>query len=222
MSSQVIDNLIQDYLRSLATSSDFSLSPIQRQTIYTKIESYASNPIKIYAHLDYLALQKVLALLDPDDEYMQKYSIAGYLEWIELLLEEKISHSAGRAQAQRLSRLIEAEIDATEAPDDETLAKTIGAHPGPELGFIPFVLCEALCTVSGLFRFMEGSIHPEDSDADFDIWSRDAASWAVLAYAGDQFSNGVDLSRRKEFWEWWLSKAIPSALAASSLPSIRS
>jgi hypothetical protein len=40
---------------------------------------------------------------------------------------------------------------------------------------------------------------------------RDAASSAVVAYAGNRETEEVDLNKRREFWEWWLLEAVPPA-----------
>ncbi len=40
---------------------------------------------------------------------------------------------------------------------------------------------------------------------------RDAASHAVIAYGGGTAKEPVDFNKRQEFWEWWLTEAIPIA-----------
>jgi hypothetical protein len=40
---------------------------------------------------------------------------------------------------------------------------------------------------------------------------RDAASHAVIAYAGGTRKESVNFNKRQEFWEWWLTEAIPMA-----------
>jgi hypothetical protein len=39
----------------------------------------------------------------------------------------------------------------------------------------------------------------------------DSATYAVIAYAGGTRKEPVDLNKRREFWEWWLTEAIPMA-----------
>lgn len=52
-----------------------------------------------------------------------------------------------------------------------------------------------------------------EASLDLDPYSRDATYWAAGAYAGGTvLQPASDPQRRREFWEWWLTTAVPSAL----------
>jgi hypothetical protein len=53
-----------------------------------------------------------------------------------------------------------------------------------------------------------------DDDGDWDEGDgyRDAAGWGAYVMAGGTVDDPkADASKRREFWEWWLSEAIPAA-----------
>jgi hypothetical protein len=70
---------------------------------------------------------------------------------------------------------------------------------------------EALFAVLDRPPFNQADIGESDTDADLDPWSSDTALWAVTAYSGGTWEASADLSKRQEFWSWWLKKAIPTA-----------
>jgi|SRR5690348_13235900 len=53
------------------------------------------------------------------------------------------------------------------------------------------------------------------TDFDRDPWSQDASYFAAVASAnGSLLDTQSDPARRLEFWEWWLTQAVPAAWAA--------
>ncbi len=45
---------------------------------------------------------------------------------------------------------------------------------------------------------------------------RDTASHAMIAYSGGTAKEPVDFNKRQEFWEWWLTEAVPIACSPQS------
>jgi hypothetical protein len=68
-------------------------------------------------------------------------------------------------------------------------------------------LCEAL-NQEFLGKLRNWEKYTDDNLPDF---VRDSASSAVVAYAGNNESGEVNIDKRQEFWEWWLSEAMPLA-----------
>jgi len=63
----------------------------------------------------------------------------------------------------------------------------------------------------------EGCVDQEDdTDADVDAWSTDAAGWAIAAFAGPTWEQDSDNAKRLEFWTWWLATAVPTAWEAAT------
>jgi hypothetical protein len=61
--------------------------------------------------------------------------------------------------------------------------------------------------------FSASLIDLEASDLELDPYTADAAFWAAGAYAsGPPMDPASDPDRRREFWEWWLTEAVPEAL----------
>jgi hypothetical protein len=87
-----------------------------------------------------------------------------------------------------------------------------------ELAIEPQVLCAGQTVVASLYEaigydpFEDTLIGENDTDADVDPFCSDAAKWAVAAYAGPSWLPRSNLRKRREFWEWWLKKAIPTSV----------
>ena len=70
---------------------------------------------------------------------------------------------------------------------------------------------EALFEVSGREPFDEVIIDQSTTDSDLDPWCSDSALYAAAAYAGPVWDATSDSEKRREFWEWWLGEAVPTA-----------
>jgi hypothetical protein len=95
----------------------------------------------------------------------------------------------------------------------------IYGHPAlaPREFSIKWAVQEALYEAIGYSKFGFRNLHHEnyqDQVAFPYLHDKAPAGFALIAYAGvfDQGSYTFDLSRRREFWHWWLSEAIPTAL----------
>ncbi len=77
---------------------------------------------------------------------------------------------------------------------------------------VGYSAAKALCTALFDEKFDPFHINYELTDADVDPYDSDAAFAAAVAYAGGTIWNTDSISsKRREFWEWWLGEAVPSA-----------
>jgi hypothetical protein len=70
---------------------------------------------------------------------------------------------------------------------------------------------EAMYVALGNDRWKGLTIRDSWTDADLDAWTSDAPKWAAIALTGSVWKQMPDSSKRREFWKWWLTEAIPSA-----------
>jgi hypothetical protein len=55
-------------------------------------------------------------------------------------------------------------------------------------------------------------LESDDDDEDLDVWSWSPGYTASIAYSGGApFQPESNVSRRREFWRWWLDEAVPNA-----------
>lgn len=73
------------------------------------------------------------------------------------------------------------------------------------------VAVEALFATLGRPPFDNVPIDENHTD-DLDPWCSEPALWAAIAYAGGLWEKDSDADKRREFWDWWLTKAIPAVL----------
>jgi hypothetical protein len=83
---------------------------------------------------------------------------------------------------------------------------------------LPLVACHACeAAYSALYETLGyeslGKLAELENYTDYDLPPHrcDSAAHAVIAHAGGTRKEPVDLNQRREFWEWWLTKAIPMA-----------
>jgi hypothetical protein len=80
--------------------------------------------------------------------------------------------------------------------------------------FAGFAAVKAVSEVLGRDQFKNTLIDEEATDQSLDPWSSDTAAHAAAAYGGPVWIAVSDISRRKDFWEWWLDVAVPAAWQA--------
>ena len=94
----------------------------------------------------------------------------------------------------------------------ERLDELGGETKIPESGRVFFAgeaAVQALFEVLGDDPFEDIDIDEQITDEDLDPWCSDTAHWAVTAWAGWVEEPQSDRVRRREFWEWWLTRAVP-------------
>lgn len=211
MTDQSLRELIKDGLVEITSSDSHTLSPINRRKIYDYIKVAVDQPHIARAFLDYLAVLKVRPLLDFHRDYIHEYGVDQCISIIKAVVDGTTPHAEGMRIADSLSERLLKEIDSSEPEEIPETGIVQAMQQGSNPEFVIFAVLEALYCSLGICRFDSVIITIETRDTDFDIWSSDTARWAVLAYAGDELSGGVDLKRRKEFWQWWLNEAVPVA-----------
>lgn len=78
-----------------------------------------------------------------------------------------------------------------------------------------FSAINALCTALQDEEFDSANINCDLTDTDVDAYDNDSSFWAAAAYAnGGIWEPKSDAVKRREFWDWWLTKAVPSAWQA--------
>ncbi|MBW4506868.1 MAG: hypothetical protein KME64_10195 [Scytonematopsis contorta HA4267-MV1] len=61
-------------------------------------------------------------------------------------------------------------------------------------------------------EFEQDDINYDLTDADVDAYESDSSFWAAAAYAnGPVWEPMSDATKRLEFWDWWLTTAVPMA-----------
>ena len=91
---------------------------------------------------------------------------------------------------------------------DGVAAKTQGRPP---VG-VGYAAVEALYTAVADEEFDPSAIDYNLSDEDVDPYEHDTAFAAAADYAGGPtWVPNSDATKRREFWHWWLSEAIPAA-----------
>ncbi len=56
------------------------------------------------------------------------------------------------------------------------------------------------------------------SDPYLQDWERDSAASAMLAESGGADAGPLDITKRQEFWKWWLTQAVPMAWLRGGQP----
>jgi hypothetical protein len=229
-----LQKAIEDAYATLTKHPQHALLPIYRARVYAALGAvhYPEEPLDPHAHrtrvtLDLLTVQRVLPIWQaqrPDFPWPQRL-----LEMAEGVLNGSVSMEAARAEADAVWALLEEGEDTykgeveEEAEEDsngvseEEAASEIAKFKGVSASAL--LVCDAavetLFVASGLFQFDSPDFTEEMTDADVDPWSSDTAKWASTAYAGAVWDPSSDPVMRKEFWEWWLTEAVPRAWQAS-------
>ncbi len=74
----------------------------------------------------------------------------------------------------------------------------------------------------GEFPFAGIQIDEFTGDEELDPWCTDTALWAAAAFAGRIGDDTSDSAKRREFWEWWLMQALPTAWQIDTGSSLES
>jgi len=81
------------------------------------------------------------------------------------------------------------------------------------IGKGPYFACEAareaLKAALGRPPFGDVAITDRYAEDDLDPYCSDTAHWAMLAWEEDAEGEEAESAKRREFWHWWLTEAIP-------------
>jgi hypothetical protein len=200
--------LVSQAYATLFQQPDGMVPPLMRQQLYLHLPNLFYNWPTVRATIDYLALRKILPLLDPFPHLLVHYHVVPLMAQIKAAVNHIGGTHTARDRAEALAVRVLHEID-TGRPDGETLAMPQGmAETNPD--YVLFALLETLYSVGGVYRFDTVVLTPDATNR-LDIWSCDTALWACLAWADDPVTYPERIERRRNFWSWWLSEALPRA-----------
>jgi hypothetical protein len=116
------------------------------------------------------------------------------------LLDLAKSYVRGGANADDLKkRSSELEVSITDMTDEEGGSDQYAGLAAVKVAYV---------ALSDEF-FSE--LDSDDEDTDLDVWSWSPAYTASIAYAGGAPFQESDVSRRREFWRWWLEEGVTKA-----------
>lgn len=175
------------------------LLPIYRRKIYEIVNSDPGiREQKIYERLSIRTAEYVLPIWQqtwPTD-YLPQFMLA--------TAKQVLTGTVSPTQAKQIAGDAWQQLEQLgSAP--HTAASSHAFHAGQ-------AAVETLFAVLGRPPFDGVLVEEYDTDADLDPWSSDPALWAVTAYAGGAWEQTSDANKRREFWEWWLTEAIPSSM----------
>jgi hypothetical protein len=79
---------------------------------------------------------------------------------------------------------------------------------------VGFAAINAITTAKFDNRFGNNDKAPDAIDDDFDPYEWDASYYASGAVAGFKWIEGASVEKRRKFWEWYLTEAVPQAYKA--------
>lgn len=189
------------------------LAPSYRDRIYRAIGSEDDYHAKrVRGWLGLLTAQKVLPI------WKQAWFRSGLakLPWPDDIPqpEHLLQHTEAVLVGSADIEIAEAAMQASEAWLLQLDSTAVGLNL-PITGFFAgLASVKALLEALGYHPFVGGEpwISADYSDTfDLDLESSDAAKWAAYAWAGREVDSDSNIVKRKEFWEWWLREAIPTA-----------
>jgi hypothetical protein len=172
---------------------DCHLPAEYRRAIYTTLILVTDYHVEVRAALALITAEYVLPIWDevyPDDPFPENTWIT-LEEWLNGLVDDDTIYNSSQDGALYLERI----------------GTSIDHAAFFAAGAVIAAVFEALGRVLELSEMPMGS-----EDAGADIWEvGDTAGWAVTAYAGVPSTPKSDAKRRRVFWHWWLTQAIPAA-----------
>lgn len=175
---------------------EHALKPYLRRQIYDAF-ALGSKAREVRARLEIMTARKTLPF------------------WQEVWPENKLPHDLLQCATEVLEGVSRAELVTPKVSAAWLELEEIGAQSLGEVESQAFfagqAALEAALHAIGEDRWKGIELSKEDEDADLDPWSSDTASWAAAAWAGPFWEGKSDANRRREFWLWWLSEAIPRA-----------
>lgn len=219
-----LQELINNLLAKVRKHPEHQLMPVERYKLYRMLESelQAYIPHPILGRLSIITAKFVLPIwqqampLHPNENPSEDES-ASYDNLPEYLLELAEGLLTGRVDIETAVRAagdywyVMGNIGEDELRP-RGVASAIKAYYAGEASLM--ALNE---TLSGS---MFDTIRGWESYTDDTLgYAHDSASAAVKAYSGTNPWTSVDFQKRLEFWEWWLTEALPIAWEASRIPA---
>jgi hypothetical protein len=220
-------------LTMMRNDPEHNVPPILRYGIYQKMnETGTTNPPGLNvmrAKLGLLTAEYVLPIwqrINPIWSYSEEEILTWNLSLEEL--EQFRNLPDDNVLPERLIGLLKALLEGTSSVDvaiqrihDEDIWNVVGTivleffHVRDDLPLVACHACQAAHRALYESLGYESFIRPYDlqnfTDDNLPNSYRDAASHAVIAYAAGTRKELVNFNKRQEFWEWWLTEAVPTA-----------
>jgi len=198
-----IQGIIERARQAVIGDPQHNLTPFYRGLIYSLFGPFDKEKSRFpLGKLAIIAVEKVLPIWEnqwPTDK--RPHDLLANAKHV---LAGLISTKEGRLMA-------EAAFDQT-AEWMGTLDEANGNKEPLAASIVLAAAVECLFEASGVHTF--SGINPAKTEADLDPWSTDTAGWAASSYAGPWYDSASDPKRRREFWDWWITEAVPSVLSA--------
>ena len=214
-----LENLLAASLQTVRQDSLHNLGIIERYKIYEMLASIDElRPLRFtLGWLGVLVTRKILNKWESQANYWvgMEYQFGDDIDIKELpnlilatledVLKAKISLAEARDKLSNLYHVIVSSVG------DELFEYN---PQGPmEMACISDAayngLYQAVSGRSVVLKYLKSIEHLTDDDLPTEML--DGAGSAMLAYAGGNILGPVDVQKRLEFWEWWLTEAIPQA-----------
>lgn len=205
--------------RSILADPVHNLAPFERVSIYALFGPLDDDNTRLQlGRLALLVVEKVLPIWEaelPENDWPHKL-----IRKSNDVLIGRISPTDGYEAAEEAYHSVVEWISDHSEQDPEYLefmAKSGGITNESIVSLnaqcVLLAACAALYEVSGAFRFDRLSIEPGSTEVDLDADSIDPSGLAADAFAGPSFEDSSNAGKRQEFWEWWISEAVPLALS---------
>jgi hypothetical protein len=151
-----------------------------------------------------LTVQHLLSIWQ--EQYPQDEGPQRMLLLAEQVVEDKINHDAAGSESDNYWTLLS---DLGVIEDD--------SKPAEVLPFLVGMAAARVVRTARLDYQMVLFNDPNELDTERDAWMWDESYLGAMAYAGGAvWVTGSSSERRREFWQWWLDQAVPSAYEAVS------
>lgn len=189
--------LIAEALRAVDAHADHVLLPVYRQDIFLALK-FHPHESRFRARLGLALVRHLLATWTASGAMFPEFGPA--LQVLEQLGQSGDDHTRAWHATHALWRALE-----------PAGAAWIG-QPQERGWFVAQTLASALREALGRDPLYDCHFDIIVTDEQLDPWESDGAKWAAIAWAGRADLSWNDSVRRRAFWHWWLTVALPDAL----------
>jgi hypothetical protein len=190
--------LIEQALELVRHDPQHKLGPLQRIPIYESFNSEENG----YGDTAFLRLQLITA-----------YHILPI--WKEAQADNPLAEDLLKMAKQILQKEVDKEIFTDRLQEiwvDLEIAEINSTYSEKAFAAVSAAFETLHIILKGFDNWKEWKFCDDDTDDDLGMWGNDSASWASNAWAGWIMDmDAAHSQKRLEFWEWWLTEAIPQA-----------
>lgn len=181
---------------ALTEDTCHALPPLYRRDLYDDLRRLGLLwTVNLCGSLAVKTARKVLPLWEAQSEINLPEQL---LDLADVVLQDNSRQDEARTEVQRIwNRLGEMQED---------------YGIGLQANFVGLAAALALFEALGTDPFEDIPLDKATRDTDLDVSSSDTALLAVSAYAGPLWDPTSNPLRRREFWIWWLTDAIPGVV----------